>query len=252
LLDALILLSQRIQPAKAGTLEGADKAMENPTSQQQPYTRAFDELDTALNMFVSDSSGDCLCFGPPAQLSSSTQHRNKAIDSLRVFRAVCRPLLDYLMGDSHANLKAHAIQLLDIADSVLRNEARHERSGATEFIPSLSITQPIFVVAATGPTLALRRRAVTLLRQYPRRQGLWDSLFTAAFLETCLEHEIALSRGRSMAVQAGFDEVEVIPASCQVRWAVFRFTGVRTARVKMQTLAQWLDDEPGREVPLTW
>ncbi|KAJ4211070.1 hypothetical protein NW759_012825 [Fusarium solani] len=243
LLDALILLSQRIQPAKAGTLEGADKAMENPTSQQQPYTRAFDELDTALNMFVSDSSGDCLCFGPPAQLSSSTQHRNKAIDSLRVFRAVCRPLLDYLMGDSHANLKAHAIQLLDIADSVLRNEARHERSGATEFIPSLSITQP---------TLALRRRAVTLLRQYPRRQGLWDSLFTAAFLETCLKHEIALSQGRSMAVQAGFDEVEVIPASCQVRWAVFRFTGVRTARVKMQTLAQWLDDEPGREVPLTW
>ncbi|KAI8677447.1 Zn(2)-C6 fungal-type domain-containing protein [Fusarium sp. Ph1] len=252
LLDALILLSQRIRPDKAGTLGGADKAMENPISQQQPYARAFHELDTALNMFVSDSPGDCLCFGPPDQLSSSMQHRNKAIDSLRVFRAVCSPLLDYLMGDSHANLKAHAIQLLDMADSVFRNEARHERSGPTEFIPSLSITQPVFVVAATGPTLALRRRAIALLRQYPRREGLWDSLFTAAFLETCLEHEIALFRGGAMAGQAGLDEVEAIPASCQVRWAVFKFTGAHTARVKMQTLAEWLDDEAGREVPLTW
>ncbi|WAO88763.1 Zn(2)-C6 fungal-type domain-containing protein [Fusarium falciforme] len=252
LLDALILLSQRIRPDKAGSLRSADKAMENPISQQQPYTRAFHELDTALNMFVSDSSGNCLCFGPPDQLSSSTQHRNKAIDSLRVFRAVCHPLLDYLMGDSDANLKAHAIQLLDMAESVLGNEARYERSDATEFIPSLSITQPVFVVAATGPTLALRRRAMALLRQYPRREGLWDSLFTAAFLEACLEHEIELFRGGSMAGQAGLDEVEAIPASCQVRWAVFRFTGAHTARVKMQTLAEWLDDEPGREVPLVW
>lgn len=255
LLDALILLSQRIRPDKAGTLGGADKAIENPISQQQPYTRAFHELNTALNMFVSDSSGDCLCFGPPDQFSSSTQHRNKAIDSLRVFRAVCHPLLDYLMGDSHTDLKAHAIQLLNMAESVFGNEARHERSGAREFFPSLSITQPVFVVAATGPTLALRRRAMALLRQYPRREGLWDSLFTAAFLEACLEHEIALfrdARGGEMTGQAGLDEVEVIPESCQVRWAVFRFTGAHTARVKMQTLAEWLDDEPGREAPLTW
>ncbi|EEU39761.1 uncharacterized protein NECHADRAFT_100289 [Fusarium vanettenii 77-13-4] len=252
LLDALILLSQRIQPDKAGTLGGDDKAMESPISQRQPYTRAFHELDKALNMFVSDSWGDCLCFGPPDQLSSSTQHRRKAIDSLRVFREVCHPLIDYLMGGSDANLEAHAIQLLDLADSMLGNEARHERSGATEFIPSLSITQPIFVIAATGPTLALRRRAIALLRQHPRREGLWDSLFTAAFLEACLEHELALFRGGATAGQVGLDEVEVIPASCQVRWAVFRLTGVRTARVAMQTLTEWLNDEPGREAPLTW
>lgn len=100
--------------------------MDNPISQQKPYARAFHELDTALNMFVSHSSSGCLCFGPPDQLSSSRQHRNKAIDSLQVFRAICRPLLDYLMSDSGANLKAHAIELLDMADSVLRNETRHE------------------------------------------------------------------------------------------------------------------------------
>ncbi|RSL55279.1 hypothetical protein CEP53_007162 [Fusarium sp. AF-6] len=256
LLDALILLSQRIQPEKAGALGGDGEATENPTSQQQPYARAFHELDTALNGFVSDSSSDCLCFGPlPDQLSSSTQHRNKAIDSLRVFRAVCHPLLDYLMGDSHANLKTHAIQLLDMADSVLGSEARHERSDATEFIPSLSITQPVFVIAATGPTLALRRRAMALLRQYPRREGLWDSLFVAAFLKTCLEHEIALFRdagGGAMVGQSGIEEVETIPESCQVRWAVFRFTGAHTAHVTMKTLAEWLGDEPGREAPLTW
>ncbi|RSL55127.1 hypothetical protein CEP54_009530 [Fusarium duplospermum] len=249
LLDALILLSQRVQPDKAGTLGGADEAMENPVSQQQPYTRAFGELNTALDMFVSDSLDDCLCFGPqPDQLS---QHRNKAIDSLRVFRAVCHPLLDYLMGDSHANLKAHAIQLLDLADSVLESELRHERPGATEFIPSLSITQPVFVIAATGPSLALRRRAMALLRQYPRREGLWDSLFVAAFLETCLEQEIAL-RDAERGAMAGLEEVEAIPTSCQMRWAVFRFTGAHTARMMMKTLAEWLGDEPGREVPLTW
>ncbi|KAI8721312.1 Zn(2)-C6 fungal-type domain-containing protein [Fusarium sp. LHS14.1] len=252
LLDALILLSQRIQPDKAGALEGANKAMENPISQRQPYTRAFHELDKALNMFVSDSLGDCLCFGSPDQFSPSTQHRNKAIDSLRVFRSVCHPLIDYLMGDSDVNLEEHVIQLLDMADSVLGNKAGHERSDVAEFIPSLSITQPVFVVAATGPTLALRRRAIALLRQHPRREGLWDSLFTAAFLEACLEYEIALFRGGAMADQAGLDEVEAIPANCQVRWAVFRFTGAHTARVTMQTLAEWLNDEPGREAPLTW
>ncbi|RSL85882.1 hypothetical protein CEP51_003101 [Fusarium floridanum] len=252
LLDALILLSQHIQPEKAGTLS-ADEATVNPTSQQQPYARAFHDLDTALNGFVSDSSSDCLCFGPlPDRLSSSTQHRNKAIDSLRVFREVCRPLLDYLMGDSHTNLKAHAIQLLDMADSVLGSEARHERSGATEFIPALSITQPVFVIAANGPTLALRRRAIALLRQYPRREGLWDSLFVAAVLEKCLEHEIALFRDARGGAIAGLEETEVIPANCQVRWAVFSFTGAHTAHVTMKTLAEWLGDEPGREVPLKW
>lgn len=252
LLDTLILLSQRVQPDKAGTLGGVDEAMKNPINQRQPHTRAFHELDTALNMFVSDSSGNCLCFGPPGKLSSLKQHRDKAIDSLRVFREVCHPLLEYLMGDSDANLKAHTIQLLDTADSVLRNDARHERSSATEFIPSLSITQPVFVVAATGPTLALRRRAIALLRQYPRREGLWDSLFTAAFLEACLEHEIVLVRGGAVDGQVGFDEIEPIPASCQVRWATFEFTGAHTARMMMQTLAEWLDDKPGREVPLAW
>ncbi|RSM13194.1 hypothetical protein CEP52_002046 [Fusarium oligoseptatum] len=255
LLDALILLSQHIQPEKAGTLS-ADEATVNPTSQQQPYARAFHDLDTALNGFVSDSSSDCLCFGAlPDRLSSLTQHRNEAIDSLRVFREVCHPLLDYLMGNLHADLKAHAIQLLDMADSVLGSEAGHERSGVTEFIPSLSITQPVFVIAATGPTLALRRRAMALLRQYPRREGLWDSLFVAAFLETCLELEIALfqdAREGAMVGQSGVEEVETIPASCQMRWAVFRFTGAHTARVTMKTLAEWLGDKPGREAPLKW
>lgn len=252
LLDALILLSQRIQLDKAETLGSADKATKDPISQQQPYDRAFNELNTALGMFLSDSSGDCLCFEPPDQLSSPTKQQNKAIDSLRVFREVCHPLLNYLIGGSDANLEEHAIQLLDVADSVLGNEAGHERSDVAEFIPSLSVTQPVFVVAATGPTLALRRRAIALLRQYPRREGLWDSLFTAAFLEACLEHEISLFRGRAMAGQVGLDEVEVIPASCQVRWAVFKFTGAHTARMTMQTLAEWLNDEPGREAPLTW
>ncbi|KAK3349538.1 hypothetical protein B0T25DRAFT_245387 [Lasiosphaeria hispida] len=316
LLNALMTLSQQNSSEVTRLLLGAEAENSLVTTlihRQQPYARAFHELDAALTMFIADTTGDCFCFRPASLSGTQSEpiqpRKKKAVDALRFYHAACYPILfdkppatsdpltdgspppamyhplafdtpalNPLEGgalhslDPRAALARHITRTLDIAESILQqHESPNTRTDASGFIPALPITQPLFIMAhISGLTPTLRRRIITLLRQYPRREGLWDSEFAAAVAELIMAHELPLvgkprESGRQMWVEdrdGGEDErregtgrEELVPELTpnKVYGVAVKFTGApRSARVVMQSWAERAAGEPGRQVELTW
>ncbi len=288
LLNALMALSQQNSTDVARVILKTEHSLvKTLIHRQEPYARAFRELDAAICMFVTDTTGECLCF-ESATPSAPIRPQKKAIDALRLYHATCYPILldkppsdppaeiphPLLLDkpppspptdgalpppDPQAAITRHFSRALDIAESVLQDESRHARTAASDFTPALPTTLPLFIIAhVSGLTLALRRRVIALLRQYPRREVVWDSLFAAALAELVMEQESApagKARDRDGACveerDQGGDEAQPVTPR-KVYGVGVTFTGARSARVVMQTWAEWVANEPGREVVLTW
>lgn len=303
LLNALVTLSQQNSAEVARlVLEGEDALLLTLIRHQQPHSRAFRELDIAINIFARDTADECMCFG--LANPAPTQHQKKAIDALRLYHATCYPVLfektpcdppadgspspeiyhplvlfgkpahnsvdeNSLHLDPRAALAGHVARTLDIAESILRDESPPARADASNFTPTLPTTQPLFIMAHIhGLAPALRRRVIELLRRYPRREGLYDSVFAAALAELSMEQErtLAAQEGKGgdggswaavSSVQAGHtsgerEAMSVPPPASKLYGAAVTFTGAHSARVMMQTWADWVADKPGQEVALSW
>ncbi|KAK3385768.1 hypothetical protein B0H63DRAFT_560297 [Podospora didyma] len=248
---------------------------------------------------------------------TTQRRQKKAIDTLRLYHATCYPILFdktpyhspptdgspspeiyhplVLYGktpvsnslgsntishlDPQAALAGHVARTLDIAESVLRDESPPARlADASDFTPVLPTTQTLFIIAhISGLALALRRRTIALLRRYPRREGLYDSLFAAALAELSMREECMLQavrardggderawarrgeqggegerEGSGDKDEEGEEAVSVPPIASKLYSAAATFTGSRSARVVMQTWADWVAGKPGREVALIW
>jgi hypothetical protein len=290
LLNALLALSQHNASDVARLLLGNEQErLLTIVDKQKPYTHAFRELDAAIAMFVLDTS-DCACSSqPPFSAPNADASQRMAIASLRLFHAVCLPLLvekpalKHITGSSPsasvlfhplvpgdpspdsasvetstgpphdpvATLAEHFNQALSLAESILqhRRASPPTLAGAADFAPALPTTIPLLVMSqTTGVSPALRRRAVALLRRYPRCEGLWDSALGAALAEAVMQREHpGLEEGGD-----GDNEGAVPAASRKVFGVGVAFTGAHEARVTMRTWEEWLAGESGMERALVW
>ncbi|KAK0709396.1 hypothetical protein B0T26DRAFT_652335 [Lasiosphaeria miniovina] len=258
LLNALVTLSQQNSAEVARlVLKGEDALLSTLIRHQQPHSRAFRELDIAISVFARDTADECMCFG--LANPAPTQHQKKAIDALRLYHATCYPPAhdsvdeNALHLDPRAALAGHVARTLDIAESILGDESPPARADASNFTPTLPTTQPLFIMAHIhGLAPTLRRRVIELLRRYPRREGLYDSVFAAALAELSVEQERALAAQAGKGCDGGLEATSVPPLASKLYGAAVTFTGAHSARVMMQTWADWVADKPGQEVALSW
>lgn len=90
LLNGLMRLSQRDAGDMARLLLQAEpRVLASLVRQQQPYIRAYQELGTAIDAFVTDTYAECTCFGSRVTPSPS---QKKAVTVLRMYHATCYPL----------------------------------------------------------------------------------------------------------------------------------------------------------------
>ena len=283
LLNALITLSQQSAPEKSRlVLEGKRTALDTLIERQKPCARAFWQLDVATEMFIADATNSpCQCFGPARSPPIPSPSVTKAIIALRLFRAICYPVLYDKSppitttvgptGDSNAECYASAScssftelvdHALDIAEEILQAESYSSTSISSHeipssdhpFIPTLSPLHPLFIIAHSGATFAQRRKAVALLREHPvRREGLGNPLLMAAMGDAVIAREESLA---NMDRDKGEEPEEVsasaVPAAYKVRWAAVTFTGPRGARLRMQTFVEWVAKRNGTEVDMLW
>ena len=250
---------------------------------QTPYYRAYRELNTAINAFVSDTTIECSCFEPTNPGPTSVKFQKRAINALRLYQATCYPMLFnkptvnsnnlklphpllvgasglsinnargyYRTSNSH-NLEAlaeHLTEALDLAESLLHEEAPPRNMVTVSgFTPPLPATMPLFLISGisdlNGLSPNLGHRAVKILRRYPKREVLWDSSFAAALIELTLSLEIQ-GPGDEAALPVGLlRKVFGITAE-------FKDEHEHCARVTVQTWEDWIANRRGRNQLLRW
>jgi hypothetical protein len=76
-------------------------------------------------------------------------------------------------------LHAYYIQSVGLARDLLESHSRTQSLGKATFVFEENIICALFQVATKCRECLVRREAISLLRKYPRREGLWDSLMVA-------------------------------------------------------------------------
>ncbi|TQV91740.1 hypothetical protein IF1G_09806 [Cordyceps javanica] len=89
------------------------------------------------------------------------------------------------------------------------------------------VLEPLFIVATGCADLELRRRAISILRRWPRAEGIWSSVIMAAFAETLMT--------TVGAIDGGFEVLE---------------NGL--GQMQLRSIADAKQNWPGRMVLISW
>ncbi|RYP21577.1 hypothetical protein DL765_002213 [Monosporascus sp. GIB2] len=230
---------------------------------QAPHERCYTHLSIALRAFSLEMDPK------PTQASSSEalQSLIKAFLIFKLYHSTIRLFLFCGPGTPGApgakledpKMGAYHRDALDLAERILQLGSPR----TAPFTPVPSTTQPLFVVAYSGTPQSNRRRAIDLLRRYPRREGLWDTMFGAALCELIMarEREILAERRRESGADAydgntaetreeDDDEiVELLDRQCRTR---VKFENERSARVTLWTWRECMAGQPGKIRRLQW
>ncbi|RYP60368.1 hypothetical protein DL770_010006 [Monosporascus sp. CRB-9-2] len=227
---------------------------------QAPHKRCFTNLSIALRAFALEMDPK------PTQASSSEalQNLTKAFLTFKLYHSIIRLFLFCDPGTPGAKLEdatmgAYYKDILDLAERILQLGSPR----AAPFTPVPSTTQPLFAVAHSGVPQSNRRRAIDLLRRYPRHEGLWDTMFAASLGDLIMarEREILAERRRESctdvdggdaaeAKQGDDDEiVEVLDRQYGTR---VKFENERSARVTLCTWREWIAGQPGKIYRFHW
>lgn len=106
-------------------------------------------------------------------------------------------------------------RIITLAEQQFERELERNLSshGAMEpiFCFSMSITEVLVFVGFNCRDGTIRRRVISLLRKWPRRDGLWDASAIASMCEAVmvLEEENAIKRKNSATAESGDDDDDV-------------------------------------------
>ncbi|KAH7166428.1 hypothetical protein EDB81DRAFT_755064 [Dactylonectria macrodidyma] len=234
--------------------KGDADLVESIASKQQPETRCFTEISKATRLFNREKESSRK--GPRDVAEGLLQ---RTLLSLTLYHETSRLLLlkdpdepDKLKRC--AGLPAASVRILSLAEELLElNQDRDDKA----FVPSSATSTPLFILAHSGFTQEIRRRAIELLKR-PQMVGMWDSVMTAKLGEVIMEREeSAQYDDRFSKMEKGTpvpernDELPVDPLH-RIFSMTFNKTGRRTAAVSMRTWKEWMQGEPGRKLTLEW
>jgi hypothetical protein len=113
-------------------------------------------------------------------------------------------------------------QVVALAEQVLKSTSPHispNREPTHHFTLDVGIVGPLYDTARVCRDPLIRRKAINLLRQYPCREGLWDSLLAARAAERQIEiEESAVPEARSAGDIPGKIFLTIVPWSHRVGW----------------------------------
>jgi hypothetical protein len=138
-------------------------AMRILMNMKEPFLTSRDKVSAAalqlhvLNSYVSF----CIEYLPPA----CQPHDNALLPQMREMVSLCEKIIPFASGGT---------------------ESAEQR---TSFCLDIGYVIPLYTVASQCQDIALRRKAIDLLRSTPRQEGLWNSLVVAKAAERILEIE---------------------------------------------------------------
>ncbi|RYO74960.1 hypothetical protein DL764_010642 [Monosporascus ibericus] len=227
---------------------------------QAPHKRCFTNLSIALRAFELEMDPK------PTQASSSEvpQNLTKAFLTFKLYHSIIRPYLSYNSGTPWARLEDETMaasykDILDLAERILQMG----NPRAAPFTPMPSTTHPLFAVAHSGVPQSNRRRAIDLLRRYPRRDGLWDTMFAASLSDLIMAREREILAERRRESSTGGDDAdaaeaeegddnELVELLDRHYGARVKFESERSARVTLCTWREWIAGQPGEICRFHW
>lgn len=119
-----------------------------------------------------------------------------AILSLRIWQLTAQIALDLdvtNIGMCWDEFHAQFERIVDLTEQLLGNQYAGSQADARPRAPVFSFAaqtcEPLYLVAESCRNSVTRRRAIELLRRWPRREGLWDSVLAATVGEAIMLRE---------------------------------------------------------------
>lgn len=119
----------------------------------------------------------------------------------------------------------------------------------------------LYLVASRSRHPTLRRKAIALLLNYPRREGIWDSVLAGRIawevmiLEESAVLDFAESRGFEESDGGWKAELKCaadIPDDFRIRDVCITYTGLRSAEVELRSIREWKRGEVGVVRRIQW
>ena len=224
-------------------------ALARPT--HEPFPPCLSEFDLFAHLLTKWSSafdGMLADFGP-----NLSDRDRRAVNVLKVWRLVMGTAIHMTLNHSPLDddqtlwdfYRSSNAAIVDLAEAVLCQTP--EDKMAHVFTLDFGIVGPLYETARMCRDPFIRRKAIRLLRDYPCREGLWDSLLAAR----AAERQMELEESAVPFVQKAEDIPERARISTAIptfhigeRWAVVEFSGQRQAWkggevLKFQEIIEW-------------
>ncbi|KAJ4145603.1 hypothetical protein LMH87_004449 [Akanthomyces muscarius] len=149
-------------------------------------------------------------------------------------------------------------RIVKLTQKLVAEEALlEEQRGRPVYSFSPSVCEPLFMVASSCRDGVLRRKAMSLLRQRPRREGIWDAKLMAAIAEAKMlieERGVASVDMATMAAGAGCGCIPgvYICNTHRVFFMDIEFLPDRAATAVMKTLHDVAISSEGQVVTITY
>ncbi|KAL2106620.1 hypothetical protein VUR80DRAFT_6462 [Thermomyces stellatus] len=129
--------------------------------------------------------------------------------------------------------------------------------GAPTFSFAASVCEPLYVTASSCRHASVRREAISLLRRWPRRECLWDSVLAASLAESImLLEESAAAGGRDDGGGGGGEcycvEGAFICHGHRVADAKLELLGEGVGMVTLRTVNDVVGERRGQIIQLSW
>ncbi|KAM0325696.1 hypothetical protein ACHAQA_006996 [Verticillium albo-atrum] len=207
------------------------------------HIRCFKQIKKAHRHFTEARS-----------LQSSSAVPLKALLTLSLALAATRLLFigDPEIPDQVKRAESLPQQYQDIVDLTERI-LKPDSAPSLAYPPSATVTSALLTVAHSGTPQSLRRRAVKLLVQYPRREGLSSSLESASFANAMMDREQEVLREElsKNGLPDTNQDLEVPPLT-RIFNSTFKYVGDRSALLLLRTWGEYLEGRPGKERVIHW
>lgn len=155
--------------------------------------------------------------------------------------------------------ETYFLKMLDLARQILRAEETLTRKSRVAspsdpndlpsvrpvFTPGTEVCASLWTVSCRSRSYALRREAIALMRNYPRREGVWDSALAATIAEEAVNIEEA-------GAMAQYGTAEVVPKELRTRSFAITYVSLRSAWVEIKSMKQHHLGERGYSKYLQW
>lgn len=255
----------------------APEASQYISERYQHFQRQFDVMSARLDEFL-------------AQLSNITSHEDReSILGIRLFREQVKVYMRVFKGfdgqkkvreiDWHVD-EHEMVVMLDLASELLKAPAdltvpagavpEDYYPAPTDSLENVSqmdipsYSRPVFssasgllsglwLVCSRAKSSALRRRAIALMLDFPRREGVWDGVLAGRVAweslileETAFEGQLGVRRGRLEP------RSEYIPDCNKVRAVEIKYVEPRVMQVEFRSVKQFESGQPGVIKRIAW
>jgi hypothetical protein len=124
------------------------------------------------------------------------------------------------------------------------------------FMSTLGVVVALYIVATRAPEYDMRRKAINILLEYPRREGMWDGPLAGKIaLETLVLEEESTRQQLGLVYSDPpfmITHASQVPTDLWIRTVNIKYTGLREARVEYRNLGNMRENEPGWVRHISW